>query len=345
MINKQLEELKKYISESNHIVIAVHNNPDGDAIGSSLALYNYLINFKENITVISPNSFPENMLWMKGADKILIYNKNVNIANTIIASADLIFCLDFNALHRVEKMENVMKVSHAKKVLIDHHLQPEIQNFDLCFSVIDISSTAELIYNIISQLHTDVLIDKYIAECIYVGIITDTGSFSYSCNYDKTFSICAELLKKGIDAEKIHRLIYDTFSEKRLRLLGHCLSEKLVVNQKLSTAYIWLTKDELSKYDYQVGDTEGVVNYALSIKNIELAALFTERDNVVRISFRSKGKMDVNNFARIHFNGGGHKNASGATSHKSLDETILHFNSCLASYENILTDNYDEVSI
>lgn len=341
MDKTQLASVKKLISEKNNLIIITHNNPDGDALGSSLALYNYLIKKNKNVNVITPNHFPNNLAWIKGADKINIYNQNVEKAKTLIEQAEIIFCLDFNALHRIDKMEESIKNASAKKILIDHHLQPQLENFDFAFSKIDISSTSELIYNFITGIENKEIIDKETAEAIYVGILTDTGSFSYSCNYEDTFAISAHLLKIGIDVENIHRKVYDTFSESRLRLLGYCLSKKLVVIDELSTAYITLTREELNYFNYQVGDTEGLVNYALSIEHIKLAVLFTEREGLVRISFRSKGDIDVNEFARKHFNGGGHHNASGATSRISLKETIAIFNNSIKDYTELYV-TFDE---
>jgi phosphoesterase RecJ-like protein len=204
-------------------------------------------------------------------------------------------------------------------------LQADLKSFDFPFSIINVSSTGELIYDFICNMDDEAMINTDIASCIYVGIMTDTGSYSYSCNYEKTYQITASLIKAGVDAEEIHHLVYDTFSENRLRLLGYSLSEKLTVLTALSTAYIALSKEELERFQYQVGDTEGVVNYALSIDHIKLAALFTERDGTVRISFRSKGDVDVNVFARTYFDGGGHQHASGATSHLSLETSIEKF--------------------
>ncbi|MFZ4399983.1 MAG: DHH family phosphoesterase [Bacteroidales bacterium] len=336
MNNLNIETLRNNLTENKKIVIVSHSNPDGDAVGSSLALYNYFLIKNQDVKVILPNNFPDFLSWMKGSKDVLIYNSKKNICNQLLENADIIFCLDFNALNRVEKLQDGLRNSKAKKVLIDHHLQPEIDCFDFVFSVIKVSSTAELVYDFISLMGDEQLINIDIASCIYAGIMTDTGSFSYSCNYEKTYRVTASLINLGMDAEEIHHLIYDTFSENRLRLLGYCISEKLNVNNGLASAYISLSKEELDKFDYQVGDTEGVVNYALSINKINLAALFTERDGKIRISFRSKGEVDVNVFARTYFEGGGHRNASGATSYMSLDDTIKKFEESLINYKSIL---------
>ncbi len=328
-----IDSLKDLLSSPKKISIITHTNPDGDAIGSSLALYNYLIIKGNSVKVIVPNDFPDFLAWMPNADKILINSRKAKECKDVISQSDIVFCLDFNALSRIDKVENYIKETSAKKILIDHHLQPETESFDYCISIIKVSSTSELVYEFISELGDENLINKDISECLFVGIMTDTGSFSFSCNYERTFEITARLIGKGLDAEHVHRLVYDTYSENRMRLLGHCLSERLVVHPDFSTAYIYLTKEDLKRFNYQVGDTEGVVNYALSIKGIQLAALFTERENKIRISFRSKGNFDVNIFARTHFEGGGHKNAAGANSYIQLNDTLDRFETILNDYK------------
>ncbi|MFZ4414532.1 MAG: DHH family phosphoesterase [Bacteroidales bacterium] len=332
MNNSHISSLQDFFSTKKKIVIVSHSNPDGDALGSSLALYNYFLLKNQEVIIIVPNNFPDYLAWMKGSDKILLYSSKKNTCDQLIENADVLFCLDFNALKRVDKVEDSLRKTKALKVLIDHHLQPELNAFDYAFSETKVSSTSELIYDFIVAMGDEKLMNIDISSCIYVGIMTDTGSFSYSCNYEKTYQISASLLKTGMDAEEIHHLVYDTFSENRLRLLGYCLSEKLVVNAELSAAYISLSKEELNRFSYQVGDTEGVVNYALSINQVKLAALFSEREGKIRISFRSKGEVDVNVFARTYFEGGGHRNASGATSYLSLNETIKKFEESLLEY-------------
>jgi bifunctional oligoribonuclease and PAP phosphatase NrnA len=329
------ELLSEKINNAQSILITSHFNPDGDAIGSCLGLYNYLAAIGKKSKVIIPNAFPEFLGWMKGADRIIIYEDSPGKANKIIESADLIFSLDYNSFSRTKHFEQQLRDSSAYKVLIDHHLQPD-NGFDQVISRIEVSSTAELVYETIISMGDEKNISKEVADCLYVGIMTDTGSFSFSCNYQSTFRITASLIEKGIDAELIHQLVYDTFSEQRMRLLGYCLSEKLVVLKDYATAYIALARHELEHYQFQPGDTEGIVNYALSIKDISFAVLFTEREDVVRASFRSKGDFSVNDFARTHFKGGGHKNAAGADSDKSLDETITYFVGLLQDYKEDL---------
>jgi phosphoesterase RecJ-like protein len=234
-------------------------------------------------------------------------------------------------------MRSPVKNSNAKRILIDHHPQPE-NDFDVKISTIETSSTSELIYEFFIEHDGKELIDKKIAECLYTGIVTDTGSFSYSCNFEKTYLVIAELIKLGIDGENIHRLIYDTYSEDRMRLLGYCLSNKLRVFPELHTAYIHITKDELSRYNYKVGDTEGIVNFALAIQGISLAILLTERDNLIRLSFRSKGNFSVNNFARSYFEGGGHRNAAGGNSYLSMENTLIKLEELLKKHKSELKE-------
>jgi phosphoesterase RecJ-like protein len=256
-----------------------------------------------------------------------------------MAVADAIISVDYNSLDRLNSASAAAKESKAIKILIDHHKNPAA-HYDYLISRVGISSTAELIYEIIAAFGDTDRITRDIAECIYAGIVTDTGSFSYSCNSVRTYEIVADLFRREIDGEHIHRLIYDTYSENRLRLLGFALSDRLVVLSDCNTAYIALSREDLQRFDYQVGDTEGVVNYALSISGINLAALFTERDGTVRISFRSKGHFKVDELARDHFNGGGHANAAGATSYDSLEDTVKRFRDALPGYAGCLQNVY-----
>ncbi len=323
------------LKQSKNILITSHTNPDGDAIGSSLALYNLLNKLGFNVSACIPNNIPGFLKWMTNCDKILIYKNDSEKIKKAAEEAEIIFCLDYNDLHRLEGMSESIINSKAVKILIDHH--PEVKNdVDYKFSTTETSSTSELIYEFIKGIGYEDLIDKEIAECIYAGIITDTGSLSYLCNCKSTYLIIAKLIGLGIDGKRIHQLVYDTFSENRIRLLGYSLCERLQVLKEYSTAYIYLSRVDLKKYKYQVGDTEGLVNYALSIEGIRFAALFTERGNVVRISFRSKDNFKVNDFAIKHFEGGGHDNAAGANSYISLEKTIEKFENLLLEYKKQL---------
>lgn len=327
-----IRKVNKLLSDKNlPIAIITHTNPDGDALGSSLGLFGY---FKAagftDVSVVLPNDFPSFLKWLPWQEEIIIADQNPEVAHETLQHAKLIFLLDLNGLGRAENMEKSLRNTVAVKVLIDHHPQPE-NDFDIVFSDLNVSSTAELIYKFIVALGGKALIDKPIAECLYSGIITDTGSFSYSCNHPETYEITARLIKLGVDGEQIQRLIYNNNSADRIRLLGFCLSQKLRVMPQQKTAYISLTIDELKKFNHQEGDTEGVVNYALSIENIKLAALFIEKAGHVKISFRSVGSVDVNKLARNHFNGGGHVNASGGKSFENLEQTINRFEELVIS--------------
>jgi phosphoesterase RecJ-like protein len=335
---KSVSLLKNLVSTPHKILITTHYNPDGDAIGASLALYHFLKKTGHDVSVIVPNELPSFLNWMPGSDNILVFKNNDSKGKLLIDEAETIFCLDYNSLSRVKLFSDELTNAKGLKILIDHHLQPS-DEFDLIFSETKVSSTSELLYMLINQCDYGELIDLPIAECIFAGIMTDTGSFSYSCEKPDTFRITAELIRLGVNVEHLHRLVYDTYSESRMRLLGFCLSERMKVLPEMSTAYIWLSKHDLEKFDYQPGDTEGVVNYALSIENISLAALFTERDDRIRISLRSKGSFSVNDFARNHFNGGGHRNAAGADSFLSMEETLSRFESFLKDYQEALYSN------
>lgn len=326
---------KKLIGEKSDVIITTHYNPDGDAIGSSLALYHFLVAQGLKVKVLIPNELPSFLQWMPGADLAVIYSENTIIGDDLISGADVIFCMDYNSLSRVKLFTDQLRASNATRIIIDHHIKPE-NEFDLTFSVTSVSSTSELLYQILDESGFSAEITPKMAECFFVGIMTDTGSFSYACNRPETFQIAANLIQTGIDVERVHRMVYDTYSESRMRLLGHCLGSNMKVIPEFATAYIWLTKQDLENYNYQQGDTEGVVNYALSIQNVAIAALFTERDDRIRVSLRSKGEFNVNEFARAHFNGGGHRNAAGGDVFKSLPDTLNWF-------ESLLHDISDEV--
>ncbi|MEI7499379.1 MAG: DHH family phosphoesterase [Bacteroidota bacterium] len=339
MENTDFSAISEKLSVPLQILITTHTNPDGDAIGSSLALSSYLKKKNHVVQVLVPDPFPDFLSWMPGHENILIFSSDNDASVRAIENADLIISADYNSLDRLNEAGQIVRQSKAIKVLIDHHLYPS-EEFDFKISISSISSTSEIIYNFIKENGDLHLLDKDIAECIYTGIITDTGSLSYSCNYVNTYLIIAELFRLGIDGEHIHRLIYDTYSESRLRLLGYSISDQLIVLPEFHTAYIKLTKEDLQRFNHQIGDTEGVVNYALSIRNINLAALFMEKDGIVKVSFRSKGNFSVDNFAREYFGGGGHRNASGANCTTSLDETILKFKQLLSQYQAKLKTVY-----
>jgi bifunctional oligoribonuclease and PAP phosphatase NrnA len=324
LTEKAIVEIKKILSTSKKVTILTHVNPDGDAIGASLAMFLYLKQKKHQVSVITPNDLPTFLKWMPESDNIIVNSNNTQAAFKLINEAELFICLDFNSLNRIEKLAEPFKNSNATKILIDHHIEPEdFANFILSYT--NTSSTSEIVYDFIDAMGDVNLINKEIAACLYVGIATDTGSFSYACNYSHTYDIISKLMLTGIDAEHIHRLVYDTYSEDRMRLLGFCLSEKMKVISQYSTAFISLTKAELKRFNHQTGDTEGIVNFPLSIGNVKMAVLLIEKDDHVRLSFRSKGDFHVNSIAKKYFNGGGHKNAAGGNSPLSMEETINKF--------------------
>ena len=332
----EIQEFKVLLGERKNIVLTTHTNPDGDAIGSSLAMMHYLRLKGHNVTAIVPNKFPSFLAWLPGSDKLVIYEKEAKKAQKALDTADLLFSLDYNALARVGSANDVVRRCEAPRMLIDHHIDPELESFAYSFSTTDTSSTCELIFDFITLMDDRALINKEIAENIYTGIITDTGSFSFAANNDKTYLATAELISKGIDAEKIHRLIYDTFSENRLRLLGHAINQRLIIWDDLHTALIYLTKDDLKKFNYQVGDAEGLVNYPLMMEKVNVSVLLSERDNQIRMSFRSKGSFSVNEVARLHFKGGGHRNAAGGKAFVSMEATIGNIKEVLAGYKEEL---------
>ena len=337
MLNQiQITEIKQLISKTNKIVLISHTNPDGDAVGSILAMYHFLNKLDKEVDMLVPNKFPDFYSWLPDSDKIILYDKQHKLAQKKLNDADIIFALDFNSFSRMGALADVVRPTRAKRLLIDHHIDPDIASFDYCYSRTDVSSTAELVYEFISILGYGEMIDKKISEAIYTGIVTDTGSFSFSCNRPETYDITSNLVRQGVDAQKIHKLIYDTFSENRLRLLGFAISQRMLVWDEFHTALIYLTKEDLRNHNYQVGDTEGMVNYPLSMNKVNMSVLITERDNQLRLSFRSKGKFSVNELCRNHFNGGGHRNAAGGKTQEDMETFISRLKKVLAEYKNDL---------
>ena len=338
MKKKEIELLQARLTQNAKIAIISHHNPDGDAVGSSLALYHFLINIGCNPTVVLPNPFPDFLRWMPESENVVIAEREEAKAKQIVEQADIIFVMDMNAPHRAGKfLEPLIIQSNAFKVLIDHHVNPDI-DCKVMFSDTKACSTCELLYRFIfDQLKQQKKQLTYnIAQCIYTGIITDTGSLTYSCNSPQTYTILSNLIKTGINGEEIHRLIYDNYEESRIHLLGLSLSDRLKVLPQYATAYINLSQEDLKKHHYRIGDTEGFVNYGLTMKSVQFAAIFIQREEKVRISFRSKGNFDVNHFAKTHFNGGGHRNASAAYHYDTLENTMVYFESLLAQYQEVL---------
>lgn len=338
MTKSDISDIKQLLSNPKQIVIVPHKNPDGDAIGSSLALYHYLIAKDHKVTVIAPNDYPEFLKWIPGESSIIIHEVETEKANTLIAQAELIFTLDFNALHRTGAMEHPLSKAKATKILIDHHQQPD--NYaKYIYSDVTICSTCQMVYHFFEMLDDKKSINSKIATCLYVGIMTDTGSFRFSSTTATTHRVIADLIDKGAVNAEIHNQVYDNNSYDRLQLLGVALNNLKVVPD-LNTAYISLSQRELNKHNFTKGDTEGVVNYGLSIKGVKFAAIFIEhkQEGIIKISLRSKHNFDVNEFAREHFEGGGHINAAGGRSNLSLSETITKFVSLLPQYKKALKE-------
>jgi len=332
MIEDQLEKLKHLLDKPATVVIIPHKNPDGDAMGSCLALQGVINQLGHSSTVVAPNEYPTFLHWLPGHDKVLIYENNIKIADELISKADMIFTLDFNTLKRIDQMGVRISESNAKKIMIDHHQEPD--NYaDIMFSNPAMGSTCEFVFQIIEGLGLLKNIDKDIASCLYTGIVTDTGSFRFPSVTAATHRAVATLIDAGAKHSQIHEKIKDNSRPDRLKLLGIAL-KNMVFIAKHRVAYIIISQDELDACNYQKGDTEGFVNYCLSIAEVEMAALMTEhkKDNMIKISFRSKGDLAVNVFAKTYFEGGGHINASGGKSEKSLQETEAYFLKSLATF-------------
>ncbi|TND05860.1 MAG: phosphoesterase RecJ domain-containing protein [Bacteroidetes bacterium] len=335
MHSSQKLKLRKLLAKPQQIVIVTHWSPDGDAMGSSLGLYNYLLKKKHSVNVITPNDYPDFLHWMKGHKQVTDHLRKPAKAAALVRKATLIFCLDFNNLERIAELGMLVSANAAPKVLIDHHPQPsDFAQFSLHKTTA--SSTCELIFDFIEQMGDKKHIDKDIANCLYAGIMTDTGSFRFPSTSAKTHRIVASLIEAGATNAFVHQAIYDDSTEDRLRLLGFSLSEKLRVLPEFQTAYITLSEQEQSRFNYRKGDTEGLVNYCLAIRGIRFAAFFAERDGTVKTSFRSKGSFDVNAFARANFRGGGHRNAAGGSSDLSLEEAEKKFTGLLPRYKKEL---------
>ena len=335
---QQLQVFKEFMSQPRKVVIVTHHKPDADALGSSLGLSGYLSKKGHQVHVITPSDYPDFLHWMPGNDDVIIYDKNREaLISTTIGASDIIFCLDFSALDRIHDLTSFVRQSTAKKVLIDHHLEPE-QFADFDFWDVTSASTAGLVFRLIESLNDCSAITADIADCLYAGLMTDTGGFRHSNTRQEEFIIASELVRLGANPTKVSKLVYDTNSLERLRLMGFVLSEKLKVLPEYNTAYMTLSQDELKRFGSQTGDTEGLVNYGLSIKGIKLSVTIYERKDSIKLSFRSLGDFSVNAMAKKYFEGGGHKNASGGSSKLSLEETLKKFLTILPEYKNELID-------
>ena len=326
MTDTEIEALKILLASQKKITIIPHRNPDGDAMGSTLGLYHFLEQQNHKVVVMSPNEFPDFLAWLPSSEKVLIFEKSKEHCLEVLNQSDLIFTLDFNALHRTgEMMQATLETLNKTFVMIDHHEFPD-SFAKYTFSDTKYGSTCEMVYHFIQQLKQENLINKIVATCIYTGIVTDSGSFRFPKTTSTTHRIVADLIDKGVENSAIHNQLFDKSSYSRLQLLGRALQNmKLMTDYK--TSYITLSQQELDTYNFQKGDTEGIVNYGLSIDGIDFTAIFIENsaEGIIKISFRSQGNFDVNQFSRNYFGGGGHINAAGGKSDKSLQETIADF--------------------
>jgi phosphoesterase RecJ-like protein len=336
---KDLQGLKTLLASPKKVVIVTHFKPDADALGSSLGLAGYLAKQGHSVAIISPSDYPDFLAWMPGKEMVIALTKDSIVpqqkAKALIEACDILFCLDFSSLKRINEVGDMVKTSTAKKVMIDHHLEPEkfadFEKWD-----VSSASTAELIFELIDEWGDRELIDQDIANCLYAGLMTDTGGFRHNNTTNKEFLIASELVSRGANPSEVAKKIYDTNSLERLRLTGYALSQKLVVLPEYKTAYMTLTWEELRQFGSQTGDTEGLVNYGLSIKGIKMAVLMYDRKEEIKLSFRSLADFDVNALARKHFEGGGHKNASGGQSKQNLEETLKKFLAILPEYKAAL---------
>ena len=332
-----IDHVEKWFERADKIVIVSHVSPDGDAIGSSLGLWHFLNSQDKNVHVIVPNAFPDFLKWMPGAKEVIQYNRYKEFADKLIMEADVICCLDFNVLSRIDEMEEIVRVSPGRKMIVDHHLYPG----DFARIVIShpqISSTSELVFRLICQLGNFSDITKEAAECIYTGMMTDTGGFTYNSNDREIYLIIGELLSKGIDKDEIYRNVFNTHSEGRLRLMGYVLYEKMQVFPQFNAALITLTREEQKKFQYKKGDTEGFVNMPLSMKGICFSVFLredTEKD-MIKVSLRSVGTFPCNEVAAEFFGGGGHLNASGGEFYGPIEEAVALFKQALVKYEDLL---------
>ncbi|HNX12793.1 MAG TPA: DHH family phosphoesterase [Paludibacteraceae bacterium] len=323
------------IENADNIVIITHVGPDGDAMGASLGLWHFLMTLEKTPQVIVPTPFPNFLAWMPGANKTLVYKFDKEKADEHIQKADLIFLLDFNAASRMDKMADAVLASKARKVMIDHHLQPEnIANIIISYP--EISSTSELIFRLICRMGHFSDINLGCAECVYTGMMTDTGGFTYNSNHEEIYSIIYELIKLGVDKDDIYRRVYNTFSADRMRLMGYCLYKKMKIYPEYQAALITLTQRELHEFNYDNGDAEGFVNIPLSIQGINFTVFMREDPDKIKVSLRSQGSFPTNKFAAEIFGGGGHLNASGGESYTSLDEAVRKFEEALPLYTEFL---------
>ncbi|HHW80961.1 MAG TPA: bifunctional oligoribonuclease/PAP phosphatase NrnA [Bacteroidales bacterium] len=335
---KQLLNSQEQIEKAQKIVLVTHLSPDGDAMGSSLGLYHYLQDLGKEVRVVVPNAFPYFLKWMNGAKDIVVNTYIPTVAEAFIKNADLIFCLDFNTLKRIGALGELVEQSSAKKILIDHHLDPD-EDFDVVISYPKISSTSEIVFRLITQLGDFERITSTVAECIYTGMMTDTGGFTYNSNDPEIFEIISMLLKKGVDRDHIYREVFNNYSEQRFRLLGFTLSQRMKIYPERKASLIYLSLEDQKQFNLTKGDTEGFVNYPLSIKGVLFSVFIREDDELTKVSLRSQGDFPCNKFAADFFNGGGHLNASGGEFYGSVEDAISLFEEGLEKYADLLEES------
>ena len=336
MDKQSIQQLSELLQGKKKIFVVSHKNPDGDAIGSAIGWGRFLKNMGHEVVVSTPNEYPDFIAWIEGAKDIVMYSQQPEKVKEEVENADLIFCLDFNALSRINELGECVAASAAKKVMIDHHLDPEdfddyrLWNVNAC-------SAAQLVYEFIVDFMAEPeLINKDVANCLYTVIMTDSGSFRFPNTTAAVHRIVSHLIENGAENARIHQLVYDTSTESRLKFLGHCLSNRLQVFEEYNTSLITVSKEDLAMFTITTGDTEGLVNYGLAINGIRLAALIIERPDRVKLSLRSTGDFPANEICKKYFNGGGHRNAAGGASDDSFEKTIETFKTLLPTYKTLL---------
>lgn len=332
-----IENIFPQLTSPKNVIITTHQKPDGDAMGSSLGLFHFLKQFGHSITVISPTNWADFLSWMPGTKGVLDYEAQTAKANEAIDKADWIFCLDFNTLHRTKRMEEKLSNATAERILIDHHQEPQSEKFAYGISDTRKSSTCEMIYDFIVNSGHDDKITVEVADCLYAGVMTDTGSFRFPSTTASVHRMVAHLKEKGLEHSHIHEDLFDNFLENRFRFIGNTLLNRMEVFYEYNTALIAIPQSDLIKYNIKTGDTEGLVNYPLSIKGIKLAAIIIDRGDERKSSFRSKGNFDVNTFARKYFNGGGHFNAAGGQNKEPLQEVVAKFMAAMKENKDLLS--------
>lgn len=333
---KPISEIYPLLSQPRKVVITTHQKPDPDAMGSSLGLYHFLKSMGHDVQVIAPTNWAGFLNWMPGCETVIDFESNRDRSAVFIQQADWIFCLDFNTLDRTRFMAGMLSTASAIKILIDHHRQPQVEAFAYGVSDTGKSSTCEMVYDFIMQSGFSAHLSMPSMQCLYAGTMADTGSFRFSSTTASVHEMIAHFKHQGLDHTVIHENVYDNFLENRFRFIGHVLLHRMELHYDINTAFMWVTKQDLLKYQIKTGDTEGLVNYPLGIQGIQLSALVIDRDERRKWSFRSKGKFDCNTFARTHFNGGGHYNAAGGESMESLEANMQQFKEVIRQYQSAL---------